>query len=192
MADEGPSLPSNYVTILHLKERWLKQQQQSSKPNPNHHESDSNSTVKIPNESDSNSTVKISNESVHPRRNQPPIMNQPKPDVTPHNSPTNSVHRRRNKQPKPDVKAADNRQKIEKQKHQSTIKNSSRNRNPNQIRTEPEKKQHHQNESVAVKENASQRSDRRRGSGPAKTPPIGEKKKTIVSVWVRKGESASN
>lgn len=44
----GPSLPSNYVTILHLKERWLQQQQQqSSSKSDSQHDSGS----KTPNES---------------------------------------------------------------------------------------------------------------------------------------------
>ncbi|KAD4585164.1 hypothetical protein E3N88_22765 [Mikania micrantha] len=108
-------------------------------------------------------------------------MNKLKPNVTPHDSASNCVHSRRNHQLKSDAKVADYRQKIEKQKHQLTVKNNSRNYNPNQIQTEPEKKKLRQIDSVPVKEiNMSNVSHKRWFSEPAKTPFV-VKKKAIVS-----------
>ncbi|KAD4585159.1 hypothetical protein E3N88_22760 [Mikania micrantha] len=160
MADKGPLLLFKYVTILQLK-------QQSSIPKPN-----------IRN---SNTTIKIPKESIHPRRNQPPIMKKLKPDVTPHDSASNCVHYSRNHQLKPDAKVADYRQKIEKQKHRLTIKNNSRNYSPNQIQTEPEKKKLRQIDYVPVKEiNMSSVSHKRWCFETAKTPFV-VKKKAIVS-----------
>ncbi|KAM0027423.1 hypothetical protein Hdeb2414_s0019g00539991 [Helianthus debilis subsp. tardiflorus] len=75
MADEGASLPSNYVTFLDLKQRWL-QQQSSSKSNSNPHPHQSN-------DAGTNQPKQATGSRNPLGRNSNRIVNQLKPDKNP-------------------------------------------------------------------------------------------------------------
>ncbi|KAJ0699958.1 hypothetical protein HanOQP8_Chr10g0362041 [Helianthus annuus] len=75
MGDEGASLPSNYVTFLDLKQRWLQQQSSSkSKSNPHPHQS---------NDAGTNQPKQATGSRNPLGRNSNRIVNQLKPDKNP-------------------------------------------------------------------------------------------------------------
>lgn len=76
---EGPSLPSNYVTILQLKERWLQQQNQQNPPK-------SYSDSQLNPHPNHDSAPEIPNKPLHRIRHRHRAPNHLKPQVTVHDS----------------------------------------------------------------------------------------------------------